>query len=130
MIPPCETTSARSFSPTRDASRAPGQELCRGELPRVLALAQDLGPVGERAHLTEDTVADDAAHLRQEAGIGVVETAGDELRGLLRSRQRAREHERVRTGALRDRLRHRPARGRERAFVVLEIGALDVTANL
>src|SRR2546430_1638385 len=78
--------------PRRQA--CPCRQLFFGELARVLALTQDLGPVRERAHLAEYPVADHAAHLRQQAGVGRVETAGDELRGLLRAGEWAGKHQR------------------------------------
>src|SRR5437660_9359301 len=69
----------------RDAR--PGRELVRRELPRIFALAEDLGPVRECPHLAEDPVADHAAHLRKEARLDSIQPAGDELSGLLGTRQ-------------------------------------------
>src|SRR5438477_480270 len=75
-----------------DAHRdtCPCCELLGRELARILALAQDLGPVGERAHLAEDAVADHATHLRQKPGLDPIEPTADRLGGLLGPRQRAR----------------------------------------
>src|SRR5438309_3161399 len=101
-----------------------------GDGAPVLALGKDGLPIVERAHLAEDAVADDAAHLREEARLDPVEASGDDLRGLLRARKRARKHERVFRRALRERFGHRASFWRERALVVLEISALGVAADL
>src|SRR5439155_6637799 len=97
---------------------------------RVLALGEDGLPIVERAHLAEDAVADHAAHLRGKTRFDAVEPTGDQLRGLLRARERTREHERVFRRALRQGFAHRAPRQRERALVVLRIGALCMATNL
>src|SRR5207253_7269063 len=108
----------------------PRLQLLRGERARVLALAKDAAPVRERVHLAEDAVADDAAHLGKEPGVDRVEPAGDELRGLLRSREGTREDQGELWRALSKRHGHRPARFGERALVVLRVRAFRVAADL
>src|SRR4029079_5995359 len=114
--------------PHRDA--CPGRELLRREFPRVLPLAQDLGPVRESAHLTEDAISDGAAHLGEETRLRGVEPTADQLGGFFRAGQGTGKDEREWSGFLRQTLRHPPARGRERALLIAAIGPLRVTADL
>src|SRR5438309_4326568 len=112
----------------RDAR--PGRELVRRELPRIFALAEDLGPVRECPHLAEDPVADHAAHLRKEARLDSIQPTGDQLCTLFRAGQRTREDESEFWRAFREGCRHRATRGRERALFLSAIGALRVAADV
>src|SRR5205807_302363 len=112
----------------RDAR--PGRELLGRELPRIFALAEDLGPVRECPHLAEDPVADHAAHLRKEAWLDSIQPTGDQLCTLFRAGQRTRDDESEFRRAFREGCRHRATRGREGALFLSAIGALRVTADL
>ena len=96
---------------------------------QLLAFAQDLSPVCERPHLAEDAVADDAAHLWEEAGLNSIQATRDELRGLLRARERARENERVWCDAFGERPGHRATVRRQRALLIPAVGPLRVAAD-
>src|SRR5439155_6153507 len=108
----------------------PRRKLLGREFARVLALAQDLGPVRERAHLAEDSIADNAAHLREKARLDSIQPPGNKLCALFRARQRARQDEGKRGCALRERFRHRATGRGERALLVPALAALRMTPDL
>jgi hypothetical protein len=113
--------------PHRDTR--PCRELLGRECARVFALAQDLSPVRQGAHLAEDAIADHATHLRKETGLDSIRASRDELSRLLRTWKWARENEREGADLLRQDLRHFRSRPRERALLVSAVCALRVTAD-
>jgi len=92
-------------------------------------IAQQARPVGQRLHLAEQT-GSVAAEIGEQRRLHGVEPAGDALRGLLRSRQRARDDQRVARGMLRQLFTHLAAGCRKRGLLIVDGLTLGMTADV
>src|SRR5439155_14929743 len=86
-------------------------------------------PVRERAHFAEQ-LRGLAAEIGQQSGLDGVEPPGDALRGLLRARQRAGDHEGVLRRGLRELFAHRDAGCRKCGALIVDVLTLRVTADI